>query len=252
MPAQIASMDKDTVLGLLKLMAGGALLKRGVEVDMGVSRWAWSLLAKLPERGELGSEEIGIVRELGKKAVLVAIGLREGHRWEEGMQEVEAEYDDGEDTGTEIVNGDKIPLDDDDIFQDGDELENDAGDGISPVPVTAEISEPQTNSAAEASSGDKAIGLSELDELAAAKARMLGSLRRSTPDTDYNIEPEIETPPPETKGETSTEAEKVTNPESDSKKWNSNATVDMILTIAGEMYGQRDLLEFRGEWGDIV
>ena len=31
---------------------------------------------------------------------------------------------------------------------------------------------------------------------------------------------------------------------------NTMATIDMIITIAGEFYGQRDLLEFREAWGD--
>ncbi|OCL08258.1 hypothetical protein AOQ84DRAFT_364286, partial [Glonium stellatum] len=31
---------------------------------------------------------------------------------------------------------------------------------------------------------------------------------------------------------------------------NTLATIDMIITIAGEFYGQRDLLEFREAWGD--
>ena len=97
LPAQIASMDKSTVLRLLGLLTGGSLLKRGSEVDVGVSRWAWALLGRLPDRGELTSEEIGVVRELGKKAVLVGMGLREEQAWEEGMGQVEAGFDQEED-----------------------------------------------------------------------------------------------------------------------------------------------------------
>jgi len=29
---------------------------------------------------------------------------------------------------------------------------------------------------------------------------------------------------------------------------NTRATVDMIITVVGEVYGQRDLLEFREVW----
>lgn len=252
LPAQVASMDKDTVLGLLKLMAGGALLRRGTEVEMGVSRWAWSLLAKLPERGELSSEEIGIVRELGKKAVLVAVGLRASNAWEEGMQEVEAEYDGEEDEIMEVVNDDEIPLDEEEVFDPELDLDRDVEHGVKLGPVREEegahsiVLDAKPGASGESSTNNSS---SELDELAAAKARMLGMLSTPIAEPDYNVEPEILSPPASSIEE---EDDKVTPVEETVyQKWNSNATVDMILTIAGEVYGQRDLLEFRGSWGQI-
>lgn len=253
LPVQVASMDKDTILGLLKLMAGGALLRRGTEVEMGVSRWAWSLLAKLPERGELSSEEIGIVRELGKKAVLVAVGLRSSNPWEEGMQEVEAEYDGEDDEILEVVNNDEITIDEEEVFDPELDFDHDVERGIKLGPVREEkrahgiVEDAELGTIGNISPNDPSI---EVDELAAAKARMLGLLSTPTAEPEYNVEPEILSP---LASIIEDEDDKVTPVEkTGDQKWNSNATVDMILTIAGEVYGQRDLLEFRGSWGQIV
>jgi len=41
-----------------------------------VSAWIWGLLARLPGRGELVSEEVGVVRELGKRAVWVGVEMK--------------------------------------------------------------------------------------------------------------------------------------------------------------------------------
>ena len=244
LPAQLAAMDKDTVLGLLKLLGGGNLLQRGADVNLYVTRWIWSLLAKLPDRGALNSEEIGIIRELGKRAVLVGVGLREGNKWDKGMQEVEAGYDaeDHEESW-------------DEAGEDGD-LEDDIVDEILVTDVTSSDLAPLH---VESTSGEAAYAQAEkptdMDELALAKARMLGLLRPATDDTITQVET-IEFAQEITADETAnlSEApphvayESSTVSKASGSQYNSMATVDMILTIAGEMYGQRDLLEFRGGW----
>ncbi|TVY60885.1 hypothetical protein LSUE1_G009262 [Lachnellula suecica] len=225
LPAQISSMDKGTVLRLLGLLSGGTLLKRGCAVEMGVSRWAWSLLARLPERGELTSEQIGVVRELGKKAVLVGMGLKEDAELNEGMDEVDPDYDDDEDDGEvlNVVNDAEIDLDldEDSAAPDSSMLSiqtiNAEGSFDSNVPDSDNTLQPEdTDDLAEA--------------LTAAKARLLGNL-------DEDVEEGM--------------AEK-SEPVARTPKWNTKATVDMIITVAGEAYGQRDLLEFRNAWDQIV
>jgi hypothetical protein len=260
-PAQVACMDKNTVLRLLGLLTTGTLLKRGAEVQMGVSRWAWSLLSRLPERGELTSEEIGVVRELGKKAVLVGTGLREEHQWEEGMDEVEAgfeeeEYDEG------------IGLRDDQQWnEDMDEVEAEVEDRLEAENQEANLSNEPDEAlriGPQLSTDDKAVeyvndkqpsddektsmpegkdveneheeSLSE--DLAAAKARILAALDNSAKQEAIQEAQVLE-------------EEAVIKLRKREAKWNTKATVDMIITVAGEMYGQRDLLEFRQTWGDI-
>jgi hypothetical protein len=253
LPAQIASMDKGTVLRLLGLLTGGTLLQRGSEVNVGVSRWAWSLLARLPERGELTSEEIGVVRELGKKAVLVGMGLKEDAELNEGMNTIDPEYNDDVDDGEvlDVVNEEEIDLDlDGDLEEEGGIRE---GDADSSLPVTSdaivgEIYSINDSSAPQSSmpstqTVDTEISLEDLEKtpqpeetdiahvLAAAKARLLGNLNTAEEGATEKSE-----------GDTA----------AISSKWNTRATADMIITVTGEFYGQRDLLEFRGAWDQIV
>jgi hypothetical protein len=261
-------MDKPTVLRLLGLLTGGTLLKRGAEVEVGVSRWAWSLLARLPERGELTSEEIGVVRELGKKAVLIGMGLRENKNWEEGMQEVEKDFNEEErEELPGIVNEDEIELDLQDEKVNLEDSENDAeisatdllggGSFIGPrlpdeKPFTTQddtngVAIPKAIPVHEGGGGDHDTTSEEEgelssegdpgdpDALAAARARILARLDQEhidDSDADELVEAEIQD----------------AKDKSAAALWNTKATVDMIITVAGELYGQRDLLEFRGAW----
>ena len=109
-PAQLAGMDKGTVLRLLRMVGnrkGGFL---GVDTLVGegggqarrrVSAWVWGLLARLPGRGELVSEEVGIVRELGKRAVWVGVEMKGMDMG--GLQEQMGEGEDEEGLGVEDV-----------------------------------------------------------------------------------------------------------------------------------------------------
>jgi Survival motor neuron (SMN) interacting protein 1 (SIP1) len=267
-PAQVASMDKSTVLRLLGLLTGGTLLKRGAEVEVGVSRWAWSLLARLPERGELTSEEIGVVRELGKKAVLIGVGLHENQNWEEGMQEVEKDFNVEEhEELLGIVHEDETELDcqDNGVNWEGTEndaetssanllrigsfigprlpdeepslRENDANGGDIPMAVSVHEGGEEGQNATSEEEGELSSeeAPENNDTLAAARARILARLdqqQNGDSDSDDLLEPEVQ-------AARDTKAAAL---------WNTKATVDMIITVAGELYGQRDLLEFRGAW----
>jgi hypothetical protein len=294
-PAQVASMDKSTVLRVLGSLTGGKLLKSGTDIKMSVSQWAWALLAKLPDRGELSSEEIGIIRELGKKAVLVGMSLKGEKDWQEGMHEVEAGFDEDEEEETyPIVNEEEIQLDIDDDFdfgtdptatksyvsthgtstggpQIGPQLPTDledarldeqnsidrnppissakvlSGDGtIADVPLESQRTRLEAQSLSNSQPSipgmeeerlplDEPLQDSEEAEFEAAKARILANLEKGDLEDELNQEPQVES---------SQDADQ----EIKSSKWNTMATVDMILTVVGEMYGQRDLLEFRSAW----
>ena len=254
-PAQIASMDKGTVLRLLGLLTTGTLLKRGAEVQVGVSRWAWGLLARLPDRGQLSSEEIGAVRELGKKAVLVGMGLREEQRWEEGMDEVEAAFEEDYEADTAVVNDEEIDLDMDNGFDDSEldantsrsEMINNIsneGQKIGPQWPKEGGSGFEEKNADEhkldmsdgKNAGNEDDGELPSEDLAAAKARILQALKNAKAE-EIIQEAEV------FDEEVALAARKT------AAKWNTKATVDMIITVAGEVYGQRDLLEFRQAWG---
>lgn len=265
-PAQVASMDKETILRLLGLLTSGALLKRGIGVDAGVSRWAWSLLARLPDRGELTSEEIGVVRQLGKRAVLVATGLREDSSWEQGIKEVERDFNEEDsDVSIHVANEDEIALGteyDENESLDVTDMTVDMGEANTPpssllesvIPGEASdisnddkskelnlaiggngtIGEIEPNHATE--KGKYSLDNSDDSNLAAAKARILGQLQTPEGSEDPSLIYEEQ------------KAMKEIDQNLQAAIWNSRATVDMIITVAGEVFGQRDLLEFRGAW----
>ena len=268
-PAQIASMDKRTILRALGSLNGGRLLRSGEYIKPSVSLWIWALLARLPDRGDLSSEEIGVVRELGKRAVLVAIGLGEKNEWQEGMHEVEAGLDEEnegeEDEGTYAANVDEIRLDIDEYSELNIGYSNDTAPPavntapqIGPqLPVYLDNAQADETASKEqddreplAAGKDQATPIAAVEEhlpsykpqleseeaqFNAAKARMLASLEDEPVEFEVNIEPEIEDP-------------QDTAQDIPPSKSNTRLTVDMILTVAGEMYGQRDLLEFRPAW----
>lgn len=257
-PAQIASMDKGTVLRLLGVLTNGAPLKSGLAVEVSVSRWIWGLLARLPERGELNSEEIGVIRELGKKAVLLGMSLREDKQWEAGLEAFEAEYeeDEGDREGSAYANKEEISLDlDEDLGNAGNATTESSSTCTAPQ-IGPQLPSPPSERVdiedkilngnnGDAKEGD--IASSDVDminDLAAAKARIIASLGKEG-DDDHQESVD------NTNGQTKIVDEEVQTYQSASK-WNTKATVDMIITVAGEMFGQRDLLEFRSVWGEVV
>jgi hypothetical protein len=248
-------MDKSTVLRLLGLMTTGTLLKRGAEVQVGVSRWAWALLARLPERGELTSEEIGVVREMGKKAVLVGMGLEKKQAWGESMDEVEAafEHDDYEEENF-VTNDDEVDL------GIGFEEDNVESATLEANLIDAELQNPRQLIGPQLPTENSAVNLAAKDQkddeilytadgehvddegelsnedLAVAKAWMLKDLNNQKAEEAFGDAEFVE-------------KEEELEPNDSTARWNTKATVDMIITVAGEMYGQRDLLEFRQSWG---
>ncbi|KAI1001247.1 hypothetical protein K3495_g6952 [Podosphaera aphanis] len=267
-PVQVATMDKSTVLRILGLLAQGTVLKSGLRNKMSVSRWAWSLLARLPESGDLMSKEISVLRELGKKAILISNSLRKQNDWETGLLEVETIFDGNLDDDQIIdpINDQVQPVQDD-----LDETE--ANIGIKPLvdPIKKDAIEnvPKESSTlnlqeSHDSDGNENLDLRQasidglshrnmscvnisasvspndtehkLDDLLSAKARILQRIcNTSSEEGSVNLEPEVIATP-------------TSDPTFSSLDWNTRATIDMILTIVGELYGQRDLLEFRSTW----
>lgn len=257
-PAQIAAMDRTAAFRLIRVILSDIrMLKRGHDITERTSAWLWALLAKLPDAGELDYTDVGVVRDLGKRAVLmmtslahmtalreqVELGQHDRHDEDAGSDAAaplnEGEVEDYE--GEEEMNG---------ATQDSSGATNDHNDDtdIAATNGDAEAVVPaQSALDAEGASEDEPMDLEdgELDEgevaddtaraddgsgdLEAIKARLLGDL-----EPPINIEPEIG--PSE---HDDWEAAKLRS------RMNMRMTLNMILTVAGEFYGQRDLLEFR-------
>lgn len=271
-PIQLALMDKNSAFRLLRvLLGGGKFLRSGVEVTERTSRWVWSLLARLPDRGELDHVETGHIRELGKRAAVLMHSLKQmallreevelaGHGEEEAVgvwggeddDDEEEEQEQGKDVETEVK-----PKEEDDnppaetttrtIRHDNDEPSADT--------FTARNSKPEdtnTETRAKLNAGQDEMEDGEIDDssdqsvpmdmddeedMEAAKARLLASLD-AVPSSPSSSSPSS----PSKQEEVEQEEEKFDPVRA---RMNMRATLNMILTVAGEFYGQRDLLEFR-------
>ncbi|ELR07127.1 hypothetical protein VC83_02414 [Pseudogymnoascus destructans] len=107
MNAQLARMDRATSLRLLRLLTNDKLAMGGSTVPSErLSRWIWGVLARLPDSGELNSEEIGLVRDLGKRAVWLGVVINQpqsdtaagmpGDEYNESAEDYDDEEEDGE------------------------------------------------------------------------------------------------------------------------------------------------------------
>ena len=218
---QLACMDAETVFEVIKLLTGTmaqTVRSRSRARVWRFGAWVWGVLGKCKDRTELGSEEVAILRELGKRAVGLAGGIRKkAGKSNNDSQKLSGRWE-------EDPHG-SLPLD-----------------------------EPATGIAAE-NTGDAELTLEngefDLDEpandkqgpvqLEEAKKRLKGCLSEAN----------IQSP--------STNA--VTGDASDSPGFSAAQNeldvdrqiaiiLDMILTVVGEFYGQRDLLGFRDIWGE--
>ncbi|KAI3398088.1 hypothetical protein diail_9841 [Diaporthe ilicicola] len=249
-PAQVAAMDKDAVLRLLRVILGGKFLRSGTELRERTSRWLWALLARLPDRGELDYMEVGHVRDLGKRAALLMHSLREMAALRE---EVEgggaAQEDDGLEGEQEDWEGEG----------EGEALDEDGADTSA---LTNEIVEPvavpdNDPASAQHSSGPPARSSStaptSLPDVDGDKADPMedGEIDESAP---MDIDTDVESAKTRLLAKLSThgwssndadQAEEEAPIDPARARMNMRATLNMILTVAGEFYGQRDLLEFR-------
>ncbi|KAI0827233.1 hypothetical protein F5Y06DRAFT_283818 [Hypoxylon sp. FL0890] len=280
LPAQIAAMHKDGVIRLLRIILGGKFLRKRQELRERTSRWIWALLARLPERGELDYQEIGYIRELGKRAVLMMVSLAEMEVLKEhyevgdssaGSQgEAEVDVVDGidEETSPEEEYGfDYVETD----INDADVLAKDEG---ATTTKTSDTNEGKTAKLETGATGESDVEMqidsdSEEDgevseepqqqaessaDIEMAKARLLQQLNATAEDADTDATA-IEQPPTDLIDEAfaalDAEEEAKKREELHRAKINERATLNMILTVAGEFYGQRDLLEFRDPFGGL-
>lgn len=224
---QLACMDIESILRLLTIVTR-SLSAAGRSGDIArvkrLGAWAWGLLGRCREVGQMNSDEVSEIRELGKRAVKILIKIRspEMHRALEeaarGTMEESDVDDDGqlEQTDTEEV-----------APSDRRNNEDAAADTNSKNPVDDKM---------EIAPEDPQEGLGDLE---AAKARLRERLRLDGEPTD---EPNLEND--------FIPDDQVSAREKEVRELNSQtrAMLDMIVTVAGEFYGQRDLLEFRDIW----
>lgn len=233
-PLQVALMSKDSVLRVLSVMLGGRFLRRGEPLSERISHWLWALLARLPDQGELNYSEIGWIRDLGRRAVLLSRSLAEMAALREECAE----------NGLGVNEGVDGSLSDEDVDPEDGAEQNDgehSKEEADPIPNNAEQPHVADQSSGSDNKDDKEAAMdleSDADEgevsddndksaalVAAAKQRLLDQL--------------------ETAAQVEEEQQRAKAERKEHLQMNTLATLCMILTVAGECYGQRDLLEFR-------
>ena len=237
--------------------------------------WCWGLLGKCRAVGEMGSEDVGILRLLGKRAVWLLRGLQVG-RQDGEEEENDRDEEGGDDQNGEPFQGGEVAGDDicmDEEQENGEivgesEHEHDQfgiQDGEPKYPADGQAStaipSETPNQHAEQQYPIQPSPSTLLDPLSFAKEALLSKLQpqkstdipqniasqhRSTPITTPSL-PNPDGPPSASSQDqhSSTDAESLAIGELETR-----ASLDMIVTIVGEFYGQRDLLEGRDVWGE--
>jgi hypothetical protein len=208
-PLQLALLSKDSVFLILRVLLGGQLLQRGRDIPERTSRWLWALLARLPEPGELTHWELGCIRDLGKRAVLLGTS----------MEEIAALREEVEEGG--LGEGAEPQGEAEEQVLEANAPQEDSKDVPTPAPKEdlAE-EEPAEDVAMELDSSDEEQD--EPQDLEEVRRRLLARL-----DDDSDAE------------------EAARAEASKRQEMNMRATINMVLTVTGDFYGQRDLLEFR-------
>ncbi|POR33682.1 Uncharacterized protein TPAR_06109 [Tolypocladium paradoxum] len=251
-PLQLALMSKDSVLRVLRVMLGGKFLHRGYTLSERTSQWLWALLARLPEPWEMDHTEIAWVRDLGRRAVLLGRSLAE-------MAALRDELEDGMLGVNEGVDACSSSGDDDDSAA----TDAEAGEGPSSPDW-----EPQAHRAQDVVSQEEPTCEAVPEEQVGAENEELGQVDEGNGDNEsvaMDLASDSEEGEAKEDDDTALEAAKKAflcrledaaaesgQPEEDPQeaarlrlRMNMRATLNMILTVAGEFYGQRDLLEFR-------
>ncbi|KAI9778846.1 MAG: hypothetical protein M1816_003888 [Peltula sp. TS41687] len=271
-PGQVAAFDQRIVLRLLQLLTGGSLrMKQNIRPR--AARWIWVLLGRLEDVGCLSSEEVSVVRELGKKAVAILVGI--GGR-----------SDDDEQSQNQNQNHNAEDADGDTAMGNGEEdlgiktgrTEKGAAMIAAATDTDRSSLEKEKNGIVRPSTEDPSTGKLEdppdedLEEGEVDEDMIIASDPRSSAKNDERVlhnHPAAEGPTcSEEKAATAVAAAAnepslawvptalpaataPTEEETDDEPFpsaNTTATLDMIITIVGESYGQRDLLEFREIW----
>jgi len=245
-PSHLVALQRETVLQMLHIAS--QVLKRRKNLSKRYSEWVWGLLCKLGDVGTLDSDAVSVVRELGKKAVWVGIGYIGAEEadatavYDEDDDEDEDEEGGGVASGTiEQYNNGIIDYDEEEPVPSS-HVQGATVKVVQPIEISVpgrrrNTSSPEPPSLEIQSLSHQNTSSHSVEvDMEVARVRLLTQLAC--------VPPKKEEEPVSTSALEGVDEE--TCPDA-----NTRATIDMIITIAGEVYGQRDLLEFRSAWGGL-
>ncbi|PVH94557.1 hypothetical protein DM02DRAFT_539218 [Periconia macrospinosa] len=244
-PMFARGISESNLFGALEFF--GESLSHSDTISRQKSCWIWTLLARVGDRGTLDYTKIGRIRELGRRAGQFGVWLREGDQDNSSDEsengEVEEWVVDGAGTDgeegefSEAVNGQNH------ITETSKPAEPDAPLHVSKTEIGLQVDGADDGDAADAASDDEGEIQEEPDhdevsDLEAARASLLAQLG------DRLVQPSG-TLPPNAPSDNDMEDD---DSESDPVDLNTRVTIDMILTVVAECYGQKDLLGYREAW----
>lgn len=231
--AQLACMDMSSVLGALQLLGdllGSSIKESDAHRIRRIGAWAWGLLGRCREVGELGSEEVGELRIFGRKALALLKKLEKTA--DHTIQNpVEADSDIGEEN-----------------FSD-DEQVTFAANSVELADMQALEDLERAKRRLQNHLFGKVEVLDEEDEVELRQRR-----RRNTSSPLETSSDEIETTPAHENhtaiNNTShdTISDEPSSIDTVPAEQQSRILLNMIVTIVGEFYGQKDLLNERDIW----
>ncbi|KAJ5399131.1 hypothetical protein N7465_009620 [Penicillium sp. CMV-2018d] len=251
---QLACMDMESVLEVLEILARMMSdVVRGDDTQRvrRIGAWAWGLLGKCHEVGQLSTREVGVIRSLGKRAatILRKVQELENDEYEEDVDSsvadrpkeetqqgslVECEKDTKEEGQPGSTAQDEEATKPETQSEPTAQGEEEAKEEARPETTVQNEEEskqaelPEAAEAQDSSMPDASLGESDLE---AAKARLQDRLQ-----DNYDS---IKTP-------ASCDIEE--EQEEDDWSIQTHALLDMIITVVGEFFGQRDLLQEREVW----
>lgn len=250
---QLACMDMDSVFGVLKIVA--RLLSESVKSGDAarirrIGAWTWGLLGRCRDVGQLTSEEVSELRELGKRAVKILTKLKE----ERANKALIERYHGNCQQEGEMVDSDQ---DDDGAIVETGEVDADAY-SIAELPVDNDNVPPEVDQQPSTETTTTKLALAEPaaseeedTDLAAAKARLQARLLLQVSQTGDDLSTQKETSASSINKEDEEEADEENielKSDFDDSAKKTHAMLDMIITVVGEFYGQRDLLDAREVW----
>ncbi|KUM63426.1 hypothetical protein ACN42_g3688 [Penicillium freii] len=251
---QLACMDMESVLEVLEILARMMSdVVRGDDTQRvrRIGAWAWGLLGKCHEVGQLSTREVGVIRNLGKRAatILRKVQELENDEYEEDVDSSVADRSKEETQQGNLVECEKDtkeegqrgstaqdeeatkPETQSDSTAQGEEEAKEEARPETTVQNEEESKQAELPEAAEAQDSSMPDASLEESDLEAAKARLQDRLQ--------NNSDSIKTP-------ASCDIEE--DGEEDDWSIQTHALLDMIITVVGEFFGQRDLLQEREVW----
>lgn len=235
----ISLLSQETVLQGLRMLETRLAIERLSE-SQSLGLWVWGLLGRCRDAGQMGSEEIGILRGLGKKAIWLLRVMKAG------LLQVEDEEGDHTNSDTEF-DGNNEDLE---VTRSSDL--NARMHNVEPLstPATSDLKEDIAQTTFESS-----LDLQTADGIEAARADLLASLASGsvlpTIRTAERASPPVNSSSPPQVFSVHGSSEAPDSQKAIDQITRTHAVLDMIITIVGECYGQRDLLDGRIVWGEL-